>query len=395
MPGISTAPLSDARDADHRALNDLLSRDAAEWLARGQLPGRGDTLVLVGAGQLGREVAHRLGTCGRPPAAFLDETPTLDGTSIDGVPVLGLRDAVARYGRRAWFAVTIWSAGHSYLVTRGRLAASGCTRVCSFLDLAWSEPDVLLPHYAFDLPHATVEEREPIERVFGLLADQASRRHFLAHLRFRLTRDYSELPAPASPAYLAPDVLPRFHRVTYVDGGAHHGVTLREFLRHHGQALVEAHMFEPDPVNHARLVEAVARLDAPIRSRVRCHRAALSSRDGTERLFAHGGAASAIAPTGREVVESRRLDSVLGEAQNGPVLIKLDVEGHEARAIRGAERTIRKRTTCVVACLYHRPRDLWAIPLLLHGYRPDLRFYIRTEGTDGAGVVCYAVPSSA
>lgn len=381
--------------ADRSTLSRLLSQSADDRLAGAELPGRDEPLVLVGAGHLGQETARRLGSSGRGPVAFLDETPSLRGQDVAGVPVLGLDEAVHAFGTTACFAVTIWSGQHRYLETRERLASEGCRRVCSFLELAWSEPGALLPHYAFDLPQTTLEHRAEIERAFGLLADHTSRRQFTAHLAFRLTCDYTALPPVSGPPYLDDDLVDLSAPVTYVDAGAYDGDTLRSFVARHEAALGAALLFEPDSANHSRLLESVSRLDPSVRSRVRCFRAALSAEDGESRITALGTDASAVASTGGEPVETLRLDSVMSDRPTGRMLIKLDVEGHEEAAIRGAERTIRTGAPTVVACLYHRPADLWEIPLLLHSYRPDLRLHIRTEGTDGASLVCYAVPDRA
>ncbi|MDX6583439.1 MAG: hypothetical protein QOI10_2623 [Solirubrobacterales bacterium] len=378
-------------------LGRLLSLPAEEWLGRAtaEIPGPDDPVVLVGAGGLGREVARKLAGRGRAPIAFLDETPGLRGQEVDGVPVLAFDEAVARLGTRAWFAVTIWSDRHRYLDSRSRLIAAGCTRVCSFLDLAWSEPQALLPHYGFDLPAATLEHRDEIESAFAILAGEADRQEFLAQLRFRLGRDYAVLPEPSSAPYLDPGLIGPLERVTYVDGGAYDGDTFLAVLARYGGELEAALLFEPDPRNYERLLETVSGLAPEVRSRVRCFQAGLADRDGDARLDALGSEGSAIADAGDQPVEVRRIDSVLGDDPTGEIVVKLDVEGSEEAAIRGGERTITSTAPIVVACLYHRPADLWRIPLLLHHYRPDYRLHIRTEGTDGAGLVCYAMPARA
>jgi acetyltransferase EpsM len=46
-------------------------------------------IVIVGAGAQGRIVADILQSAGNPPVAFVDDTPSLHGTSILGVPVIG------------------------------------------------------------------------------------------------------------------------------------------------------------------------------------------------------------------------------------------------------------------------------------------------------------------
>ncbi len=50
------------------------------------------------------------------------------------------------------------------------------------------------------------------------------------------------------------------------------------------------------------------------------------------------------------------VDSVL-QYQNGPFLLKLDVEGQEAAVLKGASKTLLKPDTRVVCCTYHRKED--------------------------------------
>jgi FkbM family methyltransferase len=391
------APSSVPRAASAAELDRLLSLPTEDWLGRAaaEIPGPDDPVVLIGAGGLGRQVARKLSGRDRVPIAFLDETPALLGQEIDGIPVLTFDEAVARLATSAWFAVTIWNGRHRYLDSRARLIAAGCTQVCSFLDLAWSEPEALLPHYGFDLPGATLEHRNEIESAFGILAGEADREEFLTHLRFRLGRDYAALPQPSSTTYLDPGLIGPLERVTYVDGGAYDGDTLLAVLARFAGELEAALLFEPDRRNYERLLETVSGLTPEVRSRVHCFEAALAERDGQARLAASGSEASAISEAGEQPTELRRIDTALGDTARGPILIKLDVEGYEEAAIRGAEGTIKSTAPVVVACLYHRPADLWRIPLLLHGYRPDYQLHIRTESTDGAGLICYAVPATA
>lgn len=46
-------------------------------------------VVILGAGGHGREVADILKAAGSPPAGFVDDSPALQGKSVDGYPVLG------------------------------------------------------------------------------------------------------------------------------------------------------------------------------------------------------------------------------------------------------------------------------------------------------------------
>ena len=42
--------------------------------------------------------------------------------------------------------------------------------------------------------------------------------------------------------------------------------------------------------------------------------------------------------------------------------------------------------------VYHRPDDLWQLPLSVAARGLDYRFFLRTQGEDGTDVICYTLP---
>jgi FkbM family methyltransferase len=141
------------------------------------------------------------------------------------------------------------------------------------------------------------------------------------------------------------------------------------------------HAFEANPSSAALLRANIARNGL---ATVTVHEVAASDREGEETLLARGDLSlSALwneqqADEGYErvVVPTRRIDSI---AAPPPDVIKLDVEGAELAALRGAEGTLERHGPLVVfevvpanyARFGYGPNDV--IELLVgHGY--DLRF---------------------
>ncbi len=73
------------------------------------------------------------------------------------------------------------------------------------------------------------------------------------------------------------------------------------------------------------------------------------------------------------------LDSSLTDA---PTLLKMDIEGAEALAIEGAQKTILEHHPRLAICVYHKMDDLWRIPRQVLAIRDDYDIYLRhyTEG---------------
>lgn len=58
-------------------------------------------------------------------------------------------------------------------------------------------------------------------------------------------------------------------------------------------------------------------------------------------------------------------------------LVKMDIEGYELEALRGAERILIEQKPKMAVCLYHRLEDLWEIPQYIKKLNPNYKMYIR------------------
>jgi FkbM family methyltransferase len=152
-----------------------------------------------------------------------------------------------------------------------------------------------------------------------------------------------------------------------------------------GDGARRIHAFEPDPGSAARFQ---AWLDgSPHRERVRLHRVALGSEPGSLRFPGTGALDAAGGAEGVEV-PLRTLDQEL--AGEPPDFIKMDIEGAELDALRGAAGLLRRGPSLAI-CLYHAQHHLWAIPLLAHAHLRSHRLLLRYHGTDAWELVLYAV----
>jgi FkbM family methyltransferase len=370
-----------ARLRERRAFDDLAGAAAG-------------SIVLFGAGGLGRRCLEGLRRYGVEPLAFADSNASLWGSTIDGVPVLSPTEAAARHGKTAAFVVTIWRArGADRMEDRlGALHALGCTTVIPFGPLSWKYPDGVLPHYGVDLPHKAIDQSIEVLQAFDLLADDQSRREYLAQLRWRLFFDFDGMGPPSiETIYFPPDLVRLRPDELLVDCGAFDGDTLRQFLAVSAGSFDRYFALEPDPANFARLEATAAELPDGVRERIELTRAAVSSTGGTLR-FSSGAGPSSHVGDGDLEVDAVALDRHLGASR--PTFIKMDIEGAEPEALSGAARHIRDSAPILAISCYHRQDHLWSIPLLISSINPDYAFYLRPHDLEGWDLVCYAVPRS-
>jgi FkbM family methyltransferase len=349
-------------------------------------------IVLFGAGGLGRRTLSGLRKVGFEPLAFSDNNSRLWNTSIDGITVLSPEVAARRYGTRATFVITTWSAlGTDRMAEREeQLRGLGCERVVPFPPLFWKYPDALLPHYTVDVPHKVHEQADQVLAACSLWADDASRREYLAQLRFRLYGEFNCLPGPVQHTiYFPTDLWHPIDNEVFVDCGAYDGDTITSLLEQPQARPPSIFSFEPDPDNFAKLTATVAGL--PQRGSIVLQQAAVGTRAGTVTFAASAGAASCVG-MGELGVKCVALDEALCDAE--PTYIKMDIEGSELQALAGAEKLIRRHAPLLAISAYHRQDDLWRIPLFIRSLNRQYRLFLRPHRIEGWDLVCYAVPEN-
>lgn len=362
-------------------------REAMAWdTLAGDAP-----LVLFGAGNLGRKLARGLAALGQPPIAFCDNNPALWGQQLLGLPVLSPAEAARQHGGHAAFVLSIWRGEGSDTMPQriAQAEGQGLGRVLPFLPLMWKHAQAFLPHYALNLPHRLCEAKDDILATARLWADEASRREYLAQLRFRFLGDFASLPPPvAHEIYFPDDLFTPQRDDCFVDCGAYDGDTLRRYLVHAPDARGALEAFEPDPRNLAALQAWVATQPEALRQRVRVHGLAVSSTRRQVPFDATGNEAAAVGGSGAMTVPAAPLDEVLDDRTVH--YLKMDTEGSEPAALVGAQRILRTQAPKLAICVYHRQDHLWSIPKLIHGYNPRYRLHLRPHLLEGWDTVCYA-----
>ena len=341
-----------------------------------------------GAGSFGRGVAKILATAGIPVLGFIDRRgPNL--VMVDGLRVLhpdALEDqdvsgATHFHGlmndATPSAEISDWAAGRGF---DHLLFPTDLYRIAG----------VDLHHYWLAPPSQTLQHLSALEAVHDALADDESRTILRTLMRYRLNSDPRLHPDTDRPGCYTPHFLPIFDSpINFVDGGAFTGDSV-EALLGRGIAIADWIAFEPDPDNFERLRDTAQR----IQSRVGAYTLyclGLSDTNAQVGFSNGGGAASRIMTidASATAVNVVRADDVMN--RDGCVYIKLDVEGAELAALRGMERLLTQKPTLAVS-IYHRPQDLWEIPLYLMQRQEGAEFYIRQHGYHGFDTVLYVVP---
>ncbi len=146
--------------------------------------------------------------------------------------------------------------------------------------------------------------------------------------------------------------------------------------------------FEPDRVSYEISSKACARL-----TNCYIYPYGISDRKGTAMFASDGKENSKIVSQSEkktgDMIETIALDEFLrGERIT---FIKMDIEGAERDALKGAEQIIKAQKPKLAISIYHKPDDIVAIPSLILEMRMDYKFYIRHYSLLTNETILYAI----
>ena len=180
--------------------------------------------------------------------------------------------------------------------------------------------------------------------------------------------------------------LPKENEV-FVDCGCLDMTTSREFYEWCSGDLERIIAFEPDPVSARRCLDNAKKWGLKMTEVIEA--AAYNKEGEISFMSTHVGNAKLL-DTGNISVQTRTIDDVL--KGDRVTFIKMDIEGSEANAIKGAGNTIRKWRPTLAISLYHKPEDVLIIPPLILSLYEGYTLYIRHYSNSMAETVLYAIP---
>lgn len=206
---------------------------------------------------------------------------------------------------------------------------------------------------------ADEHSRQTLDDVLGFR--QTARPECLSRYAFRPDEQYFDpiINLPPKPVF--------------VDAGGYHGETTLEFINRFPD-YAHVYFFEPDENNMEIAVSELGN-----NKKITKLYFGVSDRAGHLNFNAGEGSASGFSDAGGVAVPVVAIDDVI----DAPVsMIKMDLEGWEARALQGARATItRGRPVLSIAC-YHKARDFIEIAKICKNIVPEYSVFLRhyTEG---------------
>jgi len=231
-----------------------------------------------------------------------------------------------------------------------------------------------------------VHNADNLQATFDMLQDELSKESLLAFINQKISTDFKYLTQVKQlNQYFDDDLICLNETERFLDCGAFDGDSARAFvnaLRRRGiSSYEEIISFEPDKRNYEALCNRVLKHHT-------CLCKGVSEVPGTV-YFTNNGTSSRVQVDGGETIELESIDNYLGGTR--ATMIKMDIEGQELAALRGAANTIQKWHPKLAICIYHKREDLWEIPQYIKKLYSKYKFYIRAYEDFSCELVLYAL----
>ena len=274
---------------------------------------------------------------------------------------------------------------HRPLELFSRLKKMGFNDVISFWELQVLFPEKFPPHMFYEKWFDDLAENlEKYNALFDIFKDKKSRIQLDAILGYRLTADIKILEKIIDPNLYNISEFRKFNNnEIYYDCGAFDGDSIDMFKKNVDDTFERIVAFEPDNKTYLSLKKNFENFN-----NIDCINKAVSDLE-TELSFVNDGSRGALLNEGSSFkVKCTTIDNFSQISRI--TFIKMNIEGGEIKALKGAVKTIKKWAPTLAISVYHRVSDLWYIPMQIREYNKNYKLSFRHHDLGIIESVCYA-----
>ncbi len=333
----------------------------------------GRKLVLFGAGDCGHVVYNILHNVGIEIFCFCDNR--LGGQKDQET---GLRIESVEYLKGKTSELTILVCAVEEDVYRAIHA--------QMISLGFDRAQIYIMRDYYDrLSVAYLEENlKKYSEAYRLMEDDFSRKVFLARMKKTyLMGDISDIVRPRAEEYFDEKVVLTEQEV-FIDCGGFDGDSSVKFIERCGGKYADIVIFEPERYKKAEIEKNLSGYSYEL------YQAGVWSE--TTRLYFDALETDGSHVSDKEsdyVIDVVSLDETVYDKK--PTFIKMDIEGSEQEALKGCRRIIENFRPKMAICVYHKPNDLYEIPLLIKAMCREYRLYLRQYSNSKYETVLYAL----
>lgn len=213
--------------------------------------------------------------------------------------------------------------------------------------------------------------------LYDNLADYRSKKALYGILRHWMTFDFQVINSVREnnyDDYYDFDIIKCSEDEVFVDLGEYEGESALSYINNFG-AYKRIYCYEMTAASMEKMKKNLADFDNIV-----YRQAAVGNTNGVVDIFGDKimpQGSGAFMPHEAVQVPMVRLDDDIRE----PItFLKMDIEGSELEAMKGAEQHIRKDKPKLAVCAYHNNRHIYEIPRLMKEYNPQYKLYMRYNG---------------
>ncbi|MCV9884670.1 FkbM family methyltransferase [Metabacillus halosaccharovorans] len=359
-------------------------------------------IVLFGAGGIGKELYMVLMDKGINVFCFLDTVYCPDHNDEEIIKIGNYKVPV--YNPNSKKLENLKTEGYVILSAlfphdirnqvKGQLLKIGYKNVFALQEVNFSNLDSFykLFHISNNYEKLIQTDKEKIIKTYNLLESRQDKDLYIEHIKAHLTKDFSEKKEPLgiNLQYLAHDIPVEKDYSHFIDCGGFDGDTIKNFVSN-GVSLNNIVIFEPQNDLNKKIKEFVTKNREKFNS-VTIFPCGVNSTTAKFKFSTSTTvpASSVIDESGSDIIQCVAIDEVLFGFK--PTFIKMDIEGAEVEALKGAKETIIQYKPQLAISVYHSLSDLWEIPLLIKSFYSGYKFYLRNYNSMGLETVLYAFP---
>lgn len=344
----------------------------------------GNAFLIYGAGNTGHNLLNQLIVHNIEVLGFIDKRYE-SMKEFHHIPVFSLANAINKFSESCPVLIAIHNRDVNMNDVMDDIKIAGFKNIYTMFDYVNNFPNDDTFRFFLTATKNLLPQAQDATQFFNLLSDDKSKIIYQKLISFRLTGQYENCPLPEPERQYAPTDIPEWqNNLKLIDCGAYNGDSIKCFLEY-GYQFDNIIAFEPDPDNYAHLVKNCHML--PIHM-LPC---GVSSHASQVSFNIGNGEASRLSKDGNSLVQMMGIDEAFPNW--APNLIKMDIEGGEYEAIKGASNTIKKYTPGLAISAYHLPEDLWRLGLFIHSINHNYQFYLRSHAYSSFDTVLYAIPN--
>ncbi|WP_419765713.1 MAG: FkbM family methyltransferase [Arcobacter sp.] len=280
-------------------------------------------------------------------------------------------------------ALILSTSSGSPLEVKNALEKMGFKNINYLALCKYSELDLVSPDFIADFKDDFIKNRNEYEKTYNLLADEKSKKIFEKVINFKISYDLEFMQGFTNDhksQYFDKEIIPDIKNIRFVDGGGYVGDTLKEIIKNYPD-FEKIYCVEPNSL-HIN----IAKRDFEKYENIEFINCGLGSKkiedekkEELQNNCAHDYQATNI----------NSIDNLISQKVD---YIKLDIEGAEQDAIKGAKNTIKKYKPILAVCIYHKAQDWHKISKLVLEIEDNYDIYLRHYMEGIYETVMYFIP---